>query len=101
MSTIGARMRKLLEESGYSQKELAGMVGVTEAAMTRYLHDERVPRVDVISNLATALNTTSDYIISGVQEEQDFSEIKRLVARNSKTMTQEEKMALIKLIMGK
>ena len=101
MEALGGRLKKLLQDSGYSQKELAGMAGVTEAAMTRYLQDDRVPRADVIANLATALNTTSDYIISGKIEEGDFSEIQRLVARNAKTMSSEEKMELIKLIMGK
>ncbi len=102
METLGGRLKKLLQDSGYNQKELAGMAGVTEAAMTRYLQDERVPRADVIANLATALNTTSDFIISGkAEDEGDFSEIQRLVARNARMMTPEEKMELIKLIMGK
>ncbi len=75
------------------------MVGVTEAAMTRYLRNERVPRADVIANLATALNTTSDYLIKGVEDNEDFSQIQRLVARNASGMTDEQKMQLIRTLM--
>jgi len=101
MSSIGGRIAELLEQSKYTQKELAGMVGVTEAAMTRYLKDERTPRAEVIANLATALNTTSDYLINGVEDHEGFSEIQRLVARNASGMTDEQKMELIRIILNK
>lgn len=99
MSTMGERIADLLQQTKYTQKELAGMVGVTEAAMTRYLRNERVPRADVIANLATALNTTSDYLIKGVEDNEDFSQIQRLVARNASGMTDEQKMQLIRTLM--
>ncbi len=96
---MGERIADLLQQTKYTQKELAGMVGVTEAAMTRYLRNERVPRADVIANLATALNTTSDYLIKGVEDNEDFSQIQRLVARNASGMTDEQKMQLIRTLM--
>ena len=100
MDTIGGRIAELLQQTKYTQKELAGMVGVTEAAMTRYLKDERIPKADVIANLATALNTTSDFLIKGVNDSTDFSEIQRMVARNASGMTDEQKMKLIRIIMS-
>ena len=100
MSTIGRRIAELLQKTNYTQKELAGMVGVTEAAMTRYIKDERMPRADVIANLATALNTTSDYLIKGKDDTNDFSEIQRMVARNASGMTDAQKMGLIRIIMN-
>lgn len=98
--TMGERIKELMEKYGYSQKELAGLAGVTESAMTRYLQNERVPRADVIANFATALNTTTDFLISGKSEKDSIEDIQRLVARNSKKMSSKEKMELIKLIMG-
>ncbi len=100
MSTIGGRIAELLQQTKYTQKELAGMVGVTEAAMTRYIKNERVPKADVIANLATALNTTSDYLIKGVDDTKHFSEIQRMVARNASGMTDEQKLELIRIIMS-
>ena len=98
---IGNRIEKLLKASGYTQKELALMVGVTEAAMSRYLKNEREPKIEVVANLATALNTTSDYLISGTSSNEDFAEVYRLVARSTAKMTDEEKMKLMKVLLDK
>lgn len=98
MSTIGERIQALMEEYDYTQKELASMVGVTESAMSRYINNDRVPKSSIIANLATALNTTSDYIISGKDPEDDFAEIYRLVARSTSSMTTDEKFKLMRLL---
>ncbi len=99
--TFGDRLSKLAKKSGYTQKELASMIGVTESAMSRYLKGEREPKLEVIANLATALNTTSDYLICGTVADYDFSEIYRLVARSTSTMTDEEKMKIMKVLLNK
>ena len=98
MSTIGERIQALMKESDYTQKELASMVGVTESAMSRYINDDRIPKRNIVANLATALNTTSDYIISGKEPEDDFAEIYRLVARSTSSMTTDEKFKLMRLL---
>lgn len=98
MSTIGERIQALMKESDYTQKELASMVGVTESAMSRYINDDRIPKSSIVANLATALNTTSDYIISGKEPEDDFAEIYRLVARSTSSMTTDEKFKLMRLL---
>lgn len=98
---IGDRIEKLLKDSGYTQKELALMVGVTEAAMSRYVRNEREPKIEVVANLATALNTTTDYLINGTSSNEDFAEIYRLVARSTTQMSYEEKMKLMKVLLDK
>lgn len=101
MTKIGDRILGLLKQRGYSQKELALMVGVTEAAMSRYLKNEREPKIEVVANLATALNTTVDYLISGRSESNTFDEVYHLVSRSTVTMTPDEKMKLMKLLLDK
>lgn len=101
MTKIGDRILSLLKQSGYSQKELASMVGVTEAAMSRYLKNEREPKIEVVANLATALNTTVDYLISGRSESNTFDDVYHLVSRSTVTMTPDEKMKLMKLLLDK
>ena len=98
MERIGDRILALLKQSGYTQKELASMVGVTEAAMCRYVRNEREPKIEVVANLATALNTTSDYLINGRKEDSSFDEVYRLVARSTSAMSDEEKMKLMALL---
>lgn len=96
---IGNRISELMKKSDFTQKELATMVGVTEAAISRYINNEREPKVEVVANLATALDTTTDYLIYGTPSEEDFSEIYRLVARSTTNMTTDEKMKLMKVLL--
>ena len=101
MTKIGDRILSLFKQSGYSQKELASLVGVTEAAMSRYLKNEREPKIEVVANLATALNTTVDYLVNGRSESNTFDEVYHLVSRSTVTMTPDEKMKLMKLLLDK
>ena len=84
MEHIGERIESLMKEEKLSQKELAIMAGVTEATLSRYINNERQPKAEILANIATALNTTSDYLINGKTEKLDFAEIYRFVARPSK-----------------
>ena len=98
------RLKKLLTESSMKQNELARRARITEAALSRYLNDGRVPRIDIVANLATVLNTTTDYLLGHADksdEDISFLGIKRLIARGARTMTHEEKMELINIIFGK
>lgn len=96
---IGERILQLMKKENFSQKELAQVVGVTEAAMSRYLRNEREPKADVIANLATALDTTSDYLIRGEEDVAGFEGIYRLVARGSRNMSRDEKVELVRLLL--
>jgi transcriptional regulator with XRE-family HTH domain len=101
MEKIGDRILKLLKKSGYTQKELALMCGVTEAAMSRYIKNDREPKIEVVFNMATALNTTTEYLISGKESQDSFEDIYRLVARSTVSMSDKEKIKLINLLMEK
>ena len=100
--TFAERLAKLLKKQGITQKELAERVGVTEATMSRYMHSKRIPKSEIIANIATALHTTSDYLLGTEKEgdiENDYPRIVRLIARNSTSMTQEQKNAIIKVLL--
>ncbi len=99
MDGFGKRVLVLLEEEGLSQRVFAKMVGVSEGALSKYLKDEREPKMEVIANMATALNTTTDYLLTGQKDKKSFSETYRLVARGVSTMTEDEKIELIKVLM--
>lgn len=63
MSLFSERISKLMKENNFSQKELAAKIGVTESAMSYYIKGTRTPRSDVLSRVATALNTSTDYLL--------------------------------------
>ncbi len=100
MKGFGERVFSLLNETGYSQREFAKMIGVSEATLSRYLKNEREPKMEVIANIATALNTTTDYLLTGKNDGNSFEETYRLVARGTAAMSDEEKMKLLKVLLN-
>ena len=102
--TFADRLKKLISESSMTQSDLAKRARITEAALSRYLNDGRIPRMDVVANLATVLCTTTDYLLGRVANADgdiEFCGIKRLLARGAPSMTHDEKMELVNIIFGK
>ena len=101
-NTLGGRIPELLEKNGLTQRELAEKVGVTEVSMSRYISNDRTPKGPVIANIATALHTTSDYLL-GTEEVGDFEseyyKIHRLIARNASQMTRKQRNELINALL--
>ena len=99
--STGQIIKEMLEQKGISQKELASSAGVTEAAMSHYIKGDRVPRGANLLNIAKALGITTNVLL-GESEEDDVSyeQINTLVARKAKDFTNEQKKALINLILG-
>ena len=98
---IGERIGRLMRERGLSQKELAEVVGVTEASMSRYLKNDREPKIEVVARLAKALHTTTDYLIMGESCENEFEEVLKVVSQNAKGLSDSERLTLIQLLSGK
>ena len=94
------RIAEMLSKRGITQKELASTIGVTEAVISRYVSGERDPKPETIANIATALRTTSDYLLGIENEEFDHTRIRRIIARNASQMTQQEKKDLIDALFG-
>lgn len=63
MSVFSERLIALMTQNEINQKELAQKAGVTESAMSYYVKGERTPRSDVLTRIAKALKTTTDYLL--------------------------------------
>ena len=97
---LGLRIIETLQKRGMTQKELASRIGVTEAVISRYVSGDRDPKPEVLANIATALNTTSDYLLGIENEEFDHPRIRRMIARNASKMTEKERKELIDALFG-
>nr|WP_325213768.1 helix-turn-helix transcriptional regulator [uncultured Oscillibacter sp.] len=97
---LGRRIADLLRNKGMQQRELAERIGLTEATMSRYISGERDPKPEVIANIATALHTTSDYLLGIESGEFDFPRIQRMIARNASGLSAQEKKELISALFG-
>lgn len=97
---LGLRISNALKKQGMTQKELAERIGITEAVISRYISGDREPKPDTLANIATALHTTSDFLLGIECEEFDHPGIRRLIARNASVMTEQEKRELINALFG-
>lgn len=67
MKGLGERISAELKQKGIQQKELAARIGITEATLSRYISGTREPKPETLANIATALHTTSDYLL-GIEQ---------------------------------
>ena len=96
------RVKELIKINNLTQRYLANDVGVTESTMSKYLSGDRIPGGETLSNLATALKTTTDYLLGLNNENKTMinnSELRLLLARSTKELTPEEKNELISIIL--
>lgn len=99
--SMAQRLAELLVQQKLTQKELAQRSGITEAAISRYIKGDRVPRGVNLAKIADALGTTTDYLLGQDTFEGDEKKlVKTLIARNASKMTQEERMELIRILIS-
>ncbi len=100
---VKERIKMLMEERHLNQKELARLSGVTEASMSKYLSGERTPRIDVIVNIANALNVTTDELIGNEIENGNFdiTRMKAVLARGMKNMSEDDRRELMLFLLQK
>lgn len=91
------RIRWLLDKRGMSQRDLAEKSGLTKAAICRYLKKERIPRSLALAAMASALDVTMDYLVSG-EEMNDFSKVKSVILRNARNLSQAELLELMGIL---
>lgn len=92
----------LMEERSVSQKQLSQLSGITESSISRYLHSEKRPRMDIVVNIAKALHVETSYLLDEEEKsESAYNYIATAVARKGNELTAEEKNRLIGLILGR
>lgn len=96
------KVTALMKNNGITQKQLSKLSGISESSLSRYLHNDKRPRIDIIINIAKALRVEIEYLL----DEQDktdsaFNSIATAIARKGNKLTAEEKNQLISLILGK
>ena len=93
---------QLMQQRGINQKQLAQLSGITESSVSRYLHSEKRPRMDIVVNFAKALQVETDYLLDEDDRiESAYTAIATAIARKGGELTAEEKNRLIALILGR
>lgn len=99
---LGERIKSILEMKQMKQSELAKRANCTEAAISKYIKGERIPRASVLSKIAVALDTTSDFLLEGTPADtkEEIIYATKLIARNAKQMTNIEKKEILEILLG-
>ena len=95
------KVTELMSQRNITQKQLSLLSGITESSISRYLHSEQRPRMDIVVNIAKALHVQTDYLLDDDEKsESAYSSIATAIARKGNELTPEEKNQLIALILG-
>ena len=88
MVDFGNVLKKLRQQEGLTQQQLANKLGVTKSVISYYELQERYPSPDVLTKLAQIFHVSTDYLLgiekgevidlSGLDEE-DIVTVKRLI----------------------
>ncbi len=79
--SIGSRICKYRKEKGMTQEELAGHLGVSSQAVSKWENDISCPDISLLPQLARVLGVTTDAILSG-----KLDEVKLVPAAQRKSM---------------
>ena len=72
-ATMGGRIQALRLQKGWSQEELGFRIGVNnKSVISFYEHDTRAVSVSVLQVLAKELDTTMDYLASGIATQEQY-----------------------------
>ena len=66
--TIGKRIAALRKEKGLTQEELAGHMGVSPQAVSKWENDQTCPDISALPKLARLLGVSVDELLEGKQE---------------------------------
>lgn len=59
---IGHQLRRLLEQDGITQKQLAQALSISTTTLNGYVQNRRQPDANTVIRLASYFNTTTDFI---------------------------------------
>lgn len=59
----GDRLRRIREESNFTQDDLAELLGIGALQINRYENEKTEPSGEVVARLAKALHISSDYLL--------------------------------------
>lgn len=63
MMTIGKRLKQLREDSGLTQPELAGKLGVNQSNIVRFENDTKVPTLLLAIQIADIFDCSLDTLV--------------------------------------
>ena len=101
-NSIGTNISEALRRKNMTQSELAETVGTTEVTMSRYISGARIPKADILAEIAKGLGTTTDYLLGNEGKpdyETEYYRLLRTIERIGHKITLKQKLALIEAVL--
>lgn len=76
---IGARIRKFREDRGYSQIELAQLIGVSNSRVSNWEQGINRPDADILVDLCKTLNVSPSELLDVHLKDDEMSDMERKV----------------------
>ena len=77
------RLREEIEYNGFSIKEFAGLIGISNSTLLSYIDSRKVlPNVETACKMAKALNVSVEYLVYGQESsiiQNDFETFRTLI----------------------
>lgn len=74
---IGARIRKFREDRGYSQKELAELIGVSNSRISNWEQGVNRPDADILVDLCKTLNVSPSELLDVHLKDDELNDMER------------------------
>ncbi len=75
MTTVGERLKRLINQSGYRQHEVSDALGIARATVTQWVTNRNSPK-RYIMELSELLNTTPEFILYGEEGKKPKQRVK-------------------------
>lgn len=76
--SFGSRLQQARKNKGYSQDELANLIGTKGPAIGRYERDAMKPSIETAAKMADLLDVSLDWLVGHTDLELDKKMIKRI-----------------------
>lgn len=87
---VSSRLQELRKAAGYSQEQLAEMLGVSRQAVSKWESGQTNPDINNVGRLSEIYNKSTDYIIFGEEREAQIVYQEKIVYQD-KIIYQEKK----------
>lgn len=63
LKDIQIRLREVISQSAFSQRQIAKKIGVSAQTVSKYMRKDIFPALDTLAKLCNLLDVSSDYIL--------------------------------------
>jgi MerR family transcriptional regulator, light-induced transcriptional regulator len=97
---LSNRIKELRKKKGYTQKELADLLGVGQTTVANYEQGIRVPDTDKLNKLADLFKVTLDYLLGRDEKKEEINKKTDTVIKEPQNISEVYKVFLEMLLKG-